>query len=64
MMTNVTSCGQSIAHTAEVYALFRDDIKDEVPSGKGEGARAAVISSCSYLSSRVVTHTPMVLVGS
>lgn len=22
----------------EVYALFRDDIKEEVPSGKGEGA--------------------------
>ena len=43
MMINVTSCVQSIAHTAEVYALFRDDIKDEVPSGKGEGARAAVI---------------------
>ena len=25
----------------EVYALFRDDIKDEVPAGKGEGPTAA-----------------------
>ena len=34
----VVSSGASLD---EVYALFRDDIKDEVPAGKGEGPTAA-----------------------